>query len=182
MKRDDPAPAKFQLDLAALPNDQLLLLRAHLEREMRRRDIAFTVGDLGEQLVIEHFNKTAGLPKLQLAPTGTKNVDALSRSGERYSIKTIWKSKKTGTVYPDSNDTKKQLFEYLLVAQLDDDMALKAIYQVPWTVFTELRLWDKRMSAWYLSCSGVTLKKAERMHPRNGNVATVDSQAVLPKE
>ena len=123
--------------------------RASLEAEMRKRRIEFSVGEVGERLTIEHFRNTAGLPKLQLAPKGTKNVDALSRSGDRYSIKTICNAKKTGTVYPDPEDKKKQLFEYLLIVQLNADWTLAAIYQMPWQQFVRLRLWDKRMNAWY---------------------------------
>jgi hypothetical protein len=100
------------------------------------------------------------LPKIQLAPKGTKNFDALSRSGDRYSIKTICNAKKTGTVYPDPEDKKKQLFEYLLIVQLNADWTLAAIYQMPWQQFVRLRLWDKRMNAWYIGCSEKTLSLA----------------------
>ena len=73
--------------LEKLSDNELVLLRAGLDAEMRMRGIAFTVGGVGERLVIEHFQKTSGLPKLQAAPRGTKNVDALSRNGDRYTIK-----------------------------------------------------------------------------------------------
>ena len=97
---------------------------------MRKRKIAFSVGEVGERLVIDHFRKTHGLPKLQLAQKGTKNVDANSRSGERYSIKTICSAKKTGTIYPDPADKNRQLFEYLLIVRLNEDWTLAAIYQI----------------------------------------------------
>jgi len=64
--------------------------------------------------VVAHFNDTPGLPNLQIAPPGTKNVDSLSRDGDRYSIKTVLNAKKTGTVYPDRDQPEKQLFEFLL--------------------------------------------------------------------
>ena len=72
--------------LHGMTDAELVLLRAGLDAEMRKRGIAFSVGGVGERLVIEHFQKTSGLPKLQAAPRGTKNVDALSRNGDRYSI------------------------------------------------------------------------------------------------
>lgn len=108
------------VQLTRFADDELLQLRASLEIEMRKRGIAFTVGAVGEQLAVEHFKETRGLPKLQHAPTGTKNVDALSRNGDRYSIKTIFKGKKTGTIYPDTENPNKQLFEYLLIVLLSD--------------------------------------------------------------
>ncbi|QEM67412.1 hypothetical protein FO488_04135 [Geobacter sp. FeAm09] len=146
--------------LSGMADEDLLLLRANLDAEMRTRKIAFSVGEVGEVLTIEYFKTTTGLPKLQKAPTGTKNVDALSRNGDRYSIKTICKGKKTGTVYPDSENPDKQLFEYLLITHLTDAWHLKTIHQLPWDVFREVRSWDRRMNAWYVPISGRSLSAA----------------------
>src|SRR5437879_1798364 len=126
-KRTHKEPEKL-IELVSLSDSQLIRMRAELGMEMRRRDLAFTIGEIGERLVISHFNTTKGLPRLQLAPTRTKNVDALSRNGDRYSIKTIWKAKKTGTIYPDPRDKDKQLFEFLLIGRLSDDLTLNAVY------------------------------------------------------
>lgn len=145
--------SKFVSEINTLSNEELLRLRATLEIEMRKRGVAFSVGQIGESLVIDHFNSTPGIPNLKAAPTGTKNVDALSRDGERYSIKTIWKAKKTGTIYPDDSDENKQLFEYLLIVKLDNNLTLKGIYEFSWKQFVKVRSWDKRMNAWYIGCS-----------------------------
>jgi hypothetical protein len=146
--------------LSDLNTTELLLLRAALDTEMRKRKIAFSVGEIGELRAIEHFKVTPGLPNLQKAPAGTKNVDALSRNGDRYSIKTICKGKKTGTVYPDHDNPDKQLFEYLLIVQLTDSWGLKSIHQLSWNSFCDVRSWDKRMNAWYVAISGRTLSAA----------------------
>jgi len=134
--------------------------RGRFKIEMRKRGIAFTVGEVGEQLAVEHFKKTRGLPKLQHAPTGTKNVDALSRNGDRYSIKTIFKGKKTGTIYPDAENADKHLFEYLLIVRLTDSWALQSIHQLSWAEFLRVRAWDKRMSAWYVPITSKALSVA----------------------
>ena len=147
--------------LSLLSDNELFLLRAGLDAEMRRRKIAFSVGGVGEQLAIEYFNKTPGLPKLLAAPRGTKNVDAISRDGERLSIKTICKAKKTGTVYPDMHEKEKQLFEHMLIVKLTDDWSLEAIYRLPWAAFVKVRSWDKRMNAWYVGITKRTLGAAE---------------------
>jgi len=144
---------KFATEIQTLPNEELIRLRATLEIEMRKRGVAFSIGDIGEKLAIDYFNSTPGLPNLKAAPTGTKNVDALSRNGERYSIKTQWKAKKTGTIYPDNHNKNKQLFEYLLIVHLDDELSLKGIYEFTWEQFVKVRSWDKRMNAWYIGCS-----------------------------
>lgn len=36
---------------------------------------------------IDYYCKTRGLPKLQVAQPSTKNIDAISVNGDRYSIK-----------------------------------------------------------------------------------------------
>lgn len=129
-----------------------------MEREMRARGIKFSVGEIGEALAIRHFNSTPGLSNLIAAPTGAKNVDALSRNGDRYSIKAIQRGHKTGTVYPDEQEPRKQLFEYLLIARLSSDFTLKALYQFSWRQFLKIRSWDKRMNAWYVPVSQDRLK------------------------
>ncbi len=146
--------------LGSMTDSRLLLLRAGLDVEMRKRQIAFSVGQVGEQLAITHFKTTSGRPALQLAPTGTKNVDALSRDGDRYSIKTVCNAKKTGTIYPDTQDADKQLFEYLLIVRLSESWGLESIHQLTWAAFREVRSWDKRMNAWYVAISGRALAAA----------------------
>jgi hypothetical protein len=134
-----------------MSDENLILLRAGLRSEMRRRGIADSVGAVGEQLVIEYFRRTSGLPKLQLAPRGTKNVDALSRNGDRFSIKTVCEGSKTGTIYPEADDQDKQLFEHILIVKLAEDWSLESIYQLSWGNFVKARSWDKRMNAWYVA-------------------------------
>ena len=155
-----PTQATAQLaqpELIRLSDEELIQLRHAVEREARKRGLKLTVGDIGERLVVAHFNKTPGLPNLQTAPAGTKNIDALSRDGDRYSIKTVLNAKKTGTVYPDRENPDKQLFEFLLIAALTEDHTLKSIHQFSWEQFLTVRCWDKRMSAWYVPFSAKAL-------------------------
>ena len=84
-------------------------------------------------------------------------MDALSRSGERFSIKTVCEGSKTGTIYPESDDLDKQLVEHILIVRLADDWSLKSIHQLSWSGFIEVRSWDKRMNAWYVPISTRTL-------------------------
>jgi hypothetical protein len=141
------------MDLKSLNEEQLISLRIEVEREMLLRKIPFSVGEIGEKIVIKYFKATPGLSNLMAAPLGAKNVDALSRNGERYSIKTIQRGHKTGTIYPDDQDRNKQLFEYLLIVKLSQDFTLDALYQFSWEQFLKVRSWDKRMNAWYVSLS-----------------------------
>jgi hypothetical protein len=161
-------------NLAAMSDDDLIFLRARLQVEMRKRKIA-SVGDVGEMRAIDYFRKTPKLPKLMASAPGTKNVDANSRSGERYTIKTICDAKKTGTIYPDPKDKSKQLFEYLLIVRLDENWSLNAIYQISWQQFVVLRLWDKRMNAWYVGCSEKTLSQATLIYKVSGGTLKVQA-------
>lgn len=141
------------IDLKSLNADELIELRIKVEREMHSRGISFSVGEIGEKIAIDYFKTTPKLSNLIAAPPGAKNVDALSRNGERYSIKTIQRGHKTGTIYPDDHDPDKQLFEYLLIVILHSDFTLDALYQFSWKQFLKIRAWDKRMNAWYVSIS-----------------------------
>ena len=154
-------------DLNKLDDDELVILRAKIETELNRRGISFSVGEVGEKTAISFFNSKPGLPNLLQAPAGAKNVDALSRDGERYSIKTFMKAKKTGTVYPDEKDRDKQLFEYLVVVKLDTDYQLCTIYRYSWDEFIRMRAWDKRMNAWYLPLSKKNLNMAELIYNKD---------------
>jgi hypothetical protein len=166
-KKADPghthAPMLGVPSFAGHSDQQLIRLRLSLDRELRRRRIGHTVGDIGERLVIEHFRSMPGLPNLQIAPPGTKNVDALSRDGDRYSIKTVLDAKKTGTVYPDRDDKEKQLFEFLIIARLAEDYSLASVHQMSWALFVEMRKWDRRMSAWYVPISQRMLSRAQAL-------------------
>lgn len=141
------------IDISALGDDQLLKLHAAIDREAARRNLALGVGELGEKLVIELFRSRPDLPVLVPAARGTKNVDALSRDGERYSIKTLLRAGKTGTIYPDPGDQDRQLFEFLVIALLTDEFELGRVVALRWDQFCAVRSWDKRMGAWYVSRS-----------------------------
>lgn len=142
--------SRDEMPLSVLTDTQLIQLRAAVQAEMKLRGLECDVGRFGEQLAISYFNDTSRYPNLSHAPTGTKNVDALSRDGERYSIKTICRGRKTGTVYPDQFDENKQLFEKLLIVKINDRWELEQIFQLTWKQFVEVRAWDKRMNAWYV--------------------------------
>jgi len=147
-------------------DNDLFDLWIKLDREISRRGLSTSVGDIGEKVAIEFFNSTPSLSNLIDAPKGAKNVDALSRDGERYSIKTQLKAKKTGTFYPDNKMPEKQLFEYLVIVKLNSGYKLEAIHRFSWEVFIEIRAWDKRMNAWYVPISKKKMEVGEKLFPK----------------
>jgi hypothetical protein len=151
--------------LAELADLELLRLRARVAAELKRRGLASNVGQVAESLALAFYNGTPGRPNLQPAPTGTQNVDALSRRGDRYSIKGVLDARKTGTIYPDRDDRDKQLFEYLLIVRIDPDWQLIGIHEFDWKTFCDVRSWDSRMNAWYVGLAAKTLARATLFTP-----------------
>ena len=133
--------------------------------ELRRRKAIRTrnvTGERGEQLAIAFYNNEKGIPKLQAAPEGTKNVDALSRSGDRYAIKTIMEPNRTTGVFygitEDPDQTPK--FEYLIVVILDNLYQLKQVLELDWKTFLMYKKWHSRMGAFNISLTKDLLKQA----------------------
>lgn len=165
MIKNAPPPVRI-FKLEKLLDDALISLRIQVDKEIKRRKMKFSSGDYGEKIAIDFFNNTPGLENLLKAHTGTKNVDALSRKGNRYSIKTIKDGNKSGTIYPDRENKEKQLFEYLLIVVLNDDYELKALYRVSWEQFWKVKQWDRTMNAWYLPKTLKALSEGECLYEK----------------
>lgn len=155
----------FLFDCSTLSDNELLELCILLDMELIIRGVNFSVGEIGEKVAIEYFNSTPGLPNLIEAAKGAKNIDALSRDGDRYSVKTQMRAKKSGTIYPDTRHPDKQLFEYLLIVKLSPEYQLKTLHRFSWDVFLQARAWDRRMNAWYIPISNKRLDMAEKIYP-----------------
>lgn len=147
----------MKINLQQYSDLEIWALFALSKKELRKRGLVRTsniTGERGEFLATEIYCNTPGLPNLQKAPEGTQNVDALSRKGERYSIKTITSpSKTTGVFYgiekEDLNPIQK--FEYLIIVVLDVDMNPINIYQIDWKTFLKHKRWHSRMKAFNIS-------------------------------
>ncbi len=159
------------IDIEYLDDAGLLELRSAIDREARRRGLNFSVGEIGERLVIDYFKKRPDLPVLVPAPRGTKNIDAISRNGDRYSIKTLQRAKKTGTIYPDQIDKEKRLFEYMLVVQVNEYFNLECIVELDWEQFCAVRSWDTRMNAWYVARSNRALSVGRQIYTKPENLS-----------
>ena len=161
---DAKAPAGCG-EYRTLSDEALFKLHTQVMREARRRGLGFSVGELGEKLVIELFQRRSDLPVLVASPVGTRNVDALSRNGDRYSIKTLQRSRKSGTIYPDRDDPDKQLFEFLVIVRLDEDLELARAILLSWQDFRRVRKWDVTMKAWYVSATRAVLEGGTQVYP-----------------
>lgn len=152
-----------------LSDENLWALYAQLEFKLKERGLVRTrniVGERGEFLAITTYNKMTGLPKLQAAPEGTQNVDALSRKGERYSIKTITEPSNTTSVFygagnPEDKEPPEKKFEYVIIVQIGKNYMLKKMLELSWETFLKFRRWHKTMRAWNLSVTQELLKEAK---------------------
>lgn len=147
------------IDLTAFSNEDIIDFYSDAIKELKRREIIRTknvLGDLAEFLAIDFYHKNTNLPNLQAAPVGTQNVDAISRAGDRYSIKATTGSVTgifTGLEPKGSTQQDKQKFEYVLICKFDDNYKLKAIYELTWDVFIKHKKWHSTMKAWNISLS-----------------------------
>lgn len=145
------------MDLAVLSTAEIVSLYCETIKELKARSVIRTnnvIGDLGEYLAIEYYNNTSGLPTLAAAPIGTENIDAISRKGDRYSIKSTSRNV-TGVFYglePNGSSVKdKQKFEYVIICKFSDDYELEEILEMDWDTFLRHKRWNSRIKAWNLS-------------------------------
>ena len=158
------------MNLSRLSDKDIISLYSDVIKELKGRDIIRTnnvVGDLGEHLAIEVFNNNPKLPNLAPAPIGTENIDAISRKGDRYSIKSTTTTT-TGVFYgmepkgSDKSDPKK--FEYVLICKFDNDYTLEMILELTWDQFIEYRKWHSRALAWNLSLTKELISKGNTVY------------------
>jgi len=155
------------LPFETLNDLEIIELYGNIVKELRNRKIIRTknvVGDLGERLAIDYYKNTAGLANLQDAPTGTQNIDAISRNGERYSIKALT-ANTTGVFYglphKDSNESIQQKFEYLIIVKFNDSYELEKILELTWEQFLKYKKWHSRMTAWNITLSKQLIKESK---------------------
>ncbi|MBT3965599.1 MAG: hypothetical protein HOJ28_03550 [Candidatus Thioglobus sp.] len=162
------------MDFSKLNNIEIIRLYGDVVKELRDRSIIRTknvVGDLGERMAVDYYVNTSGLPNLQDAPTGTQNIDAISRDGNRYSIKSLTGST-TGVFYglppKDSDDPVQQKFEYLIIVKFDDNYELERIIELTWIQFLNFKKWHSRMQAWNITLNKKILGEANIVFEKSG--------------
>jgi hypothetical protein len=160
-------------DFDNLKTSEIIQIYSEIIKQLKKRNIIRTknlLGDLAEYLAIDFFNKTPNMPNLQAAPAGTQNIDAISRNGERYSIKATTGSI-TGVFYgieaPNSLSSEKQKFEYVLILKFTENFELDKIVQLDWETFLKHKRWHKTMNAWNLSVTKALIKDATVMFDKS---------------
>ena len=124
--------------------------------ELKDREVLRTrniVGELGEYYAVDFYTNEPKLPNLSVVDPGVQNVDALSRDGKIYSIKTISSRRgTTGSFWdPDSIRRNEEKFHYLLIVILDDAYALDMILELTWDDFFKHKKFNRRMNNFNIS-------------------------------
>lgn len=151
---------ELNIDFSKYTDEELIWVYSNWIKELRSRGLIRTkniVGELGEYLAIDYYNKTSRLPKLQATPTSTKSIDAISIKGERYTIKTI--TGKTTGVFYGIND-KEKVFEYVIIVMMNEDYILNKILELTWEQFIKYKHWHTRMNAWNLTVTKELINEA----------------------
>ena len=165
----------------SLTDEEIWTLYAYVGIKLKERSLVRTrniVGERGEFIAIKIYDETTDLPKLQAAPEGTQNVDALSRKGERYSIKTISEPGKLTGVFYGCGDQKEQnperKFEYVIVVLIDKYYKPIRVLELTWIQFLKFRRWHKTMRAWNLYLTQDVLSEGKTVFQSNENDASAD--------
>ncbi len=163
--------------ISQLDDDSLWLSYGLTIKELKKRKLIRTrniAGERGEQLAIELYGSIPGEPNLQAAPEGTQNVDALSRKGERYAIKTVTApGRTTGVFYglnpPGDEGVESKKFEYLIIVIIDELYAPIKLIECSWDIFLNYKKWHKTMRAWNITITAKLEKESRIVYDENKN-------------
>ena len=141
------------VNLKKLSDSELIGLYPSILGELKQRGLIRTnnfIGELGEYLTSLSYKDNPKLPKLQLGIKSTKNIDAVSDKGERYTIKSV-SGKATGVFasLPLENDGKIY-FEYLVIVIFNKDYSLNSIYELTWDQFLQYRKMKPPENKWHV--------------------------------
>lgn len=155
-----------KISTADLSDIELIELYPKLLQELKARGIIRTnnlIGELGEYLAANAYQKNPRLPNLQLNIKSTKNIDATSNKGERYAIKAT-SGNGTGVFASlPTEDDGKVYFEYLILVIFNKDYSLQAIYELTWDQFVKYRRMKPPENKWNLPITFAVKEVAKKI-------------------
>jgi hypothetical protein len=154
--------------ISSAKDDELWLFYGLVESEMRKRGHLRSrnvTAERGEMVALQIYNSIPNEPKLQLTPSGTKNVDAISRHGERYAIKAV-KSTTMATGTFQADDFSQQRFEHLIIVVLNEMYQPVGIFEASWAVVNKHKRYDKTMKAYKVSLTRKFLNECRIVYPK----------------
>ena len=152
--------------LSDISDFELIDLYPSILQELKHRGIIRTnnlVGELGEYLAANAYQKNPKLPKLQLNLKSTKNIDATSQKGERYAIKATSGAATGVFASLPIEDDGKVYFEYLVIVCFNKDYTLEGIYELTWEQFLKFRKMKPPENKWNLIMTKAVKEDAIRI-------------------
>jgi hypothetical protein len=160
------------INYSGCSDDEVIAAYGTLLEEMQKRKIIKgknVVGDLGERIALNHYNKTTGLTTLGKAPDGTKDFDAVGKNGKRYSIKAT-SGQVTGSFFglpaPTSQEVIHPKFDFVIIVKFDHVYRVQTIAEITWEQFSAFKKWLPRQNAYNLNVSGKLLAMAKILFPK----------------
>lgn len=160
------SPMTKTIALSDLSDSEIIELYPSILKELKARGIIRTnnlIGELGEYLAANAYQKNPKLPNLQLNLKSTKNIDATSHKGERYAIKAT-SGNGTGVFASlPIDDDGKVYFEYLVLVRFNKDYTLDSIYELTWDQFIQYRKMKPPENKWNLPITEAVKAAAKRI-------------------
>lgn len=161
------------MNFSGLSDSELIECYGKWLEGLKKRKIIRTnnaIGDIGEFLAVNYYNNHSGLPKMQLVMSSSANIDAVSKAGERYSIKTTT-TNTTGVFYgfnpPGKKENHERPFEYVIIVLLNKDYSLKQILELDYSTFLKFKKWQSRMETWYLTVTKKLINESKIIYDKN---------------
>ena len=162
-KKDEKFNIKNLIDLKKFNPAELFSIYSDILDELKKREIITTkniVGEMGEYLVIDYFNNNSNLPTLSKAPVSTKNIDAISNEGKRYSIKST-STGMTSVFHSIELNGQGQDFEYLIILKFNNSYKVENILQLSWDKFVKHRKIKKPENRYAINISSEVIEDSE---------------------
>jgi len=162
-KKDEKFNFKNLIDLKKFNPAELFSIYSDILDELKKREIITTkniVGEMGEYLVIDYFNNNSNLPNLSKAPVSTKNIDAISNEGKRYSIKST-STGMTSVFHSIELNGQGQDFEYLIILKFNNTYKVENILQLTWDKFVKHRKIKKPENRYAINISSEVIEDSE---------------------
>ncbi len=104
------------------------------------------VGERAVDLAIKTYNNNPTLPSLRRAENNTKEWDAYSLAGERYSIKGLKGNNKVTSSFCGFNqrDNSHLLFDKVILVRMNEYYMLEELLQISTDVFCKIVKYNKR--------------------------------------
>ena len=155
------------LDLKKYTGEQLIGLYSEILQELKGRGIIRTrnlLGEFGEYIACEIYNADSTLPNLTLTKTNEKDIDAISDTGKKYSIKST-STKRTGMfselILGENGVPSKGSFDYVIICKFDKSFTLERIYELDWQMFLKHKHWSSVWNKWYLPINKALIADAK---------------------